>query len=498
MANVIGIDLGTTYSAISTIDETGRPKILHNAEGKNITPSCILLTENNSLEVGEEARRMLGIDNNTCGRFKRDMGKNIKLKLGDKQYSPADLSAVVLKKLKQDAEKSIGEISEAVVTIPANFNNEAREATMEATRIAGLNVQYIVNEPTAAALYYAFEGGHELGGIYAVYDLGGGTFDISIIQVNGQDVDVIATNGVQVLGGDDFDEIIIKMVEEKYIKITGEKLDIGDFTKSDAEEEKKSLSKREKVAVRINRQIIELTKNDFEKNISSLITQAELLCESTLDEAKISVSDIKGVFLVGGSTRVPAVLKSVKDIFKQEPISSINVDEVVSLGAALYAAYKGDKSNLNTVQKKAIEQISVSESTSKCFGTEAVVRNEARNQNEMMNSIIIRKGEKIPCEKTNSYFTIHEGQTGIDIKITESVAPEEDMNFVKIIWEGELELPPNRPAGQELLFTYKYDDNQIMKCKFIDKESGKEKKVELSMTNNNSDTASEIEEFVIE
>ncbi len=497
MGNVIGIDLGTTYSAMSTIDETGRPKIVTNSEGKNITPSCILLTEN-KLEVGEEARRMLGLDDNTCGRFKREMGKNIKLKLGNKEYSPADLSAVVLKKLKQDAEKSIGEISEAVVTIPANFNNEAREATMDAAKIAGLNVQYIVNEPTAAALYYAFEGGHELGGIYAVYDLGGGTFDISIIQVNGQDVDVIATNGVQVLGGDDFDNIIIEMAKEKYKEVTGETLASEDFTKSNAEEEKKSLSKREKVTVRINRQIIELTKKEFEEKIAYLITQAEMLCESTFDEAKISVSDIKGVFLVGGSTRVPAVLQSVKDTFKQEPISTVNVDEVVSLGAALYAAYKGDKANLNTVQKKAIEQISVTESTSKCFGTEAIVRNEARNSDEMMNTIIIRKGEKIPCEKTSSYFTSHEGQTRIKIKITESVAPEEDMNFVKIIWEGELDLPPDRPAGQELLFTYKYDDNQIMKCKFVDKESGKEKKVELSMANNNSNTASEIEEFLVE
>jgi Molecular chaperone len=281
------------------------------------------------------------------------MGTDIEYTWGEKKYSPTELSSVVLKKLLQDAEKTLGEVSKAVVTIPANFANEARDATMAAAKKAGLDVDFIINEPTAAALYYIYQAkDEEFSGFYAVYDLGGGTFDISIIDVNGKEIDVIATNGVSKLGGDDFDKILIELVNKKYKDLTGEELDKEDFTKTEAEEEKISLSKREKIAIRVNKQLLEISKEEFEEEVETLITQTEMLCESTMEDAKISVSDINGVFLVGGSTRIPKVKESVKRIFNQDPISNINVDEVVSLGAALYAAYKGDRKNLNEIQKK--------------------------------------------------------------------------------------------------------------------------------------------------
>jgi molecular chaperone DnaK len=499
MSKIIGIDLGTTYSAASTIDDTGRPIIVHNSDGKNITPSCILLNEKGILEVGEEARRSLGVSNNTAGRFKRDMGTNIKYTLGDKEYSPTDLSSVVLKKLVQDAQKTIGDISQAVVTTPANFANEARDATMEAAKKAGLNVEFIINEPTAAALYYAYQGDDEYGGYYAVYDFGGGTFDISVVKIDGQEIDVIATNGVSKLGGDDFDEELIKLVFSKYKDLTGDALEKEDFTKTDAEEEKKSLSKRDKVVIRVNKKIIEVTKLEYEEKIEGLIAQAEMLCETTVDEANIKISDLNGVFLVGGSTRTPSVLKSVKDLFQQEPISTANVDEVVALGAALYAAHKGDKSNLSSIQKKAIEKITVTESTSKCFGTLALGVNESRNIQEMQNMTIIRKGEKIPAKKTDSVYTIHENQEMISCKVTESVNEETDPNFVKIIWEGDLELPPGRPEGQEIQVTYEYDQNQMMKCSFLDVGTNKKSEVDLSMSKKDQvNEKSEIDKFLVE
>ena len=499
MSKIIGIDLGTTYSAASTIDDTGRPIIVHNSDGKNITPSCILLNEKGILEVGEEARRSLGVSNNTAGRFKRDMGTNIKYTLGDKEYSPTDLSSVVLKKLVQDAQKTIGDISQAVVTTPANFANEARDATMEAAKKAGLNVEFIINEPTAAALYYAYQGDDAYGGYYAVYDFGGGTFDISVVKIDGQEIDVIATNGVSKLGGDDFDEELIKLVFSKYKDLTGDDLEKEDFTKTDAEEEKKSLSKRDKVVIRVNKKIIEVTKLEYEEKIEGLIAQAEMLCETTVDEANIKISDLNGVFLVGGSTRTPSVLKSVKDLFQQEPISTVNVDEVVALGAALYAAHKGDKSNLSPIQKKAIEKITVTESTSKCFGTLALTFNESRNIQEMQNMTIIRKGEKIPVKKTDSVYTVHENQEMLSCKVTESVNEETDTNFVKIIWEGDLELPPGRPEGQEIQVTYEYDQNQMMKCSFLDVGTNKKSEVDLSMSKKDGiSSESEIDKFLVE
>jgi len=301
----IGIDLGTTFSAVATIDKTGRPKILHNIDGINITPSCIMIGENKTVEVGEEARKGYGLDPNVAARFKRQMGTNTIYKICGQEFTPTDLSAFVLKKLLQDSQDAIGDIKEAVVTIPANFSHEAREATLQAAITAGLNVKYIINEPTAAALYYAYNNDEELSGIYAVYDMGGGTFDISIIHINGQNIDVLSTNGVSRLGGDDFDEALQKIVQDKYKKITDEDLELHDYTKNEAEDEKKSLSKRDKVSAKVIRKFIDISREEFEESISALIAQSEMLCESSIHEADVSLSDIKGVLLVGGSTRMP-------------------------------------------------------------------------------------------------------------------------------------------------------------------------------------------------
>jgi molecular chaperone DnaK len=497
MGAYVGIDLGTTFSAISHIDETGRPTVLHNAEGQNITPSCVAIYDG-EMHVGEQARKAWGIDNeNVAARFKRDMGSTKTFKLDGKEFTSTSLSAAVLKKLKTDAEAQVGEISEAVVTIPANFSQEAREATMDAAKQAGLNVNYIINEPTAAALYYAFKSGEELSGIYAVYDLGGGTFDVSVIQVSGQDVDVLASNGVARLGGDDFDRACREIISKKHQEEHGSELEDDDYLINDAEKEKKSLSSRKRAIAKVGRQAIEVRREDFEDAISHLVAQAEMLCEATIEEADIEAGDIRGVFLAGGSTRIPAVQESIKRVFGQEPISTVNVDEVVALGAALYAAYKSDGQNLNAAQEDAIKRIKVTESTNKCFGTFSIGMNENKNQLEQQNTILIRKGEKIPCSVTESFYTMADNQTAVTCFVTESTSPETDPRFVKVIWQGELPLPPDRPEGQEVQVTFGYDDSQIMFCSFKDVESGNELPVDISMSGS-SGTNDEIEKFMVE
>ncbi|MFK5984807.1 MAG: Hsp70 family protein [Pseudomonadota bacterium] len=497
MAAFIGIDLGTTFSAVATIDKTGRPSIVHNSDGHNITPSCVTETEDGVFEVGEYARRTWGnAPEKAASRFKRDMGSTTTQMVNTKSLNPTELSAIVLKKLMQDAKKEIGELGEAVVTIPANFSNEARDATMTAAQSAGLDIKYIINEPTAAALYYAFKSGEDLHGNYAVYDLGGGTFDISIIHVDGQDVNVLASNGVSKLGGDDFDLILKKMVFDKYKVLTGEDLEEDDFTTNEAEEEKKSLSNRKRVTIKVNKKLIDITRDEFEEAISTLVMQTEMLCESTLDEAGVSVSDLRAVLLAGGSTRIPIVLESIKRVFDAEPISSVNVDEVVALGAALYAAYKGDKSNLSEVQKNAISKIKVTETTSKSFGTISISHDEARGQEKLTNSVLIKKGDKIPCSVTESFFTVYEGQEGVACRLTESTAPETDPRFVKVIWEGELKLPAGRAEGQEIKVTFAYDENQMMKCSFVDVESDRKTEVDLSMSSNDDENV--IDKFMVE
>ena len=499
MSAFIGIDLGTTFSAVATIDETGRPKIVHNQDGSNVTPSCVVETSEGVMEIGEFARRQWGNAPETAAaRFKRDMGTSVTHAINGQEFTPSQLSTFVLKKLLSDAAQTLGSIGEAVVTIPANFAHEARDETMAAAKAAGLNVQHIINEPTAAALYYAFKSGEELGGVYAVNDLGGGTFDVSIIRVDGQDVEVLATNGVSKLGGDDFDLALKKLVQEKYKDLTGDELEDDDFTLNHAEEQKKSLSARKQVTFKVARQLVDINRDEFEEAISTHITQAEMLCEATIDESGIDVSDIEGVFLAGGSTRIPIVTESVRNAFKKEPTASVNVDEVVALGAALYAAFKGDRANLSVVQKNAIEKIKVSESTGMCFGTISVTHDQTRDAPKLCNSILIRKGEKIPCSVTESFYTVHEGQEGVDCQVTESKAIETDPRFVKVIWEGKLKLPPDRPANQEVKITFAFDDNQIMKCSFVDVSTKRETSIDLSMASSKSTDAKEVEKFLVE
>jgi len=352
----IGIDLGGTYSAVATIDDNGNPKIICNSEGQENTPSCIQF-EGDTVTVGEEARRALGLSKNVLTGFKRDMGRNIQYTVDGKGYTPTDCSALVLKKLFQDAQKEIGVIREAVVTIPASFNNQARIETLTAAKQAGLNVQNLIEEPSAAALYYSFEKQIELNGYYAIFSLGHNSFDISLIKANQQNINVIASEGAQKLGGDDFDVILQKIVKKKLKDEHDEVIDEQDYKKTDAEEDKKSLTKRENINVRVNKKNLKITRVEFEEKISSLIIQTEMLCEDILSAQNLTTEDIEEVFLVGGSSRVPLVQQTVKKVFKKIPIQSANLGEVEVLGASIYLALKGNQSKLRPVQKKSVNKI---------------------------------------------------------------------------------------------------------------------------------------------
>ena len=496
MTNYVGIDLGTTFSAVAYIDETGRPQIVNNDRDENITPS-IVGKRGEKLVVGESARRAWGADDRKgAARFKRDMGTSNTHQIDDNDYTPTELSAAVLKELKSQTEARVGPIVESVVTIPANFAHEARDATMAAAKMAGLDVKYIINEPTAAALFYAYQSDGDLSGTYVVFDLGGGTFDVSIIKVLGQDVEVLASNGLHKLGGADFDQALWNLVAEKYKAESGEDLTLEDFDMNEVETAKKTLSDRKKVSLEIDREFIDLSRSEFEEAISTLLAQIEMMCESTLDEADISPADVTSVFLAGGSTRMPSIRKIAETVFKQEPISTVNVDEVVALGAALYAAHKSDGSSLSEIQKKSIDKLKVAERTSCFFGTISVGYSESKGET-LMNSILIKKGETLPCSVTESFFTAHEGQSIIICRITESKAPETDPRFVKIIHEEEMELPPDRPSGQEIQITYSYDDNQIMNAVFKDVSSGTETVISLTMSGN-EDNSSDIDKFLVD
>ncbi|MBH37295.1 MAG: hypothetical protein CMD89_05245 [Gammaproteobacteria bacterium] len=500
MSNLVGIDLGTTYSSIAKLDDTGRPIIIDNAEGKNVTPSIVSFESDNSVVVGEVAMQNFGIDKNTFGRFKREMGTDKEYVAFDKKYNPTSLSSFVLKKLKDDAELSIGEISEAVVTIPANFANEAREATLAAAKTSGLSIKNIINEPTAAALYYAFASGDELNGNYAIYDLGGGTFDISLIKVEGTEIEVINSDGVSKLGGDDFDEKLIRIVRDKYKKEAKEELDAEDFTKNQAEEHKKILSTRSSTKIRISskRKTIEVTREEYENAISTLIAESEITCENAVEEANLSMDDINEVILVGGSTRIPAVKASVEKVFKKTPKTVGNPDEAVSLGAALFVAYKADPSKLTPLQQRAVSKVNLSDVTTKFFGTSVAEYDPDKKTYVSVNDTLIEKMQKLPCSVTKEYVTLRDGQASVKCDVNESNVEETELDFVKKIWEGELELPPGRPAGQKIEVTFAYDENQTMKCSFVDVATKNEKVAELVLDNENVQTDIDIEDFKVD
>ena len=323
MANLVGIDLGTTYSSISKLDDTGRPIIIENSEGQNITPSIVFENEN-SVVVGTTAMINYGVDENTLVDLNEKWEQIKDMKLLVKPIIQR-LYQVLFKKLKEDAEAKIT-ISEAVVTIPANFSNEAREATLAAANGWPRSQKYY-QRANRSGIALCFSSGEELHGRYAIYDLGGGTFDVSIIKVEGSDIDVLNSEGISKLGGDDFDEKIRDLVKEKFKAETGNDLDPEDFTKNDAEEQKRTLTSRESSTVRIRSPkgtaVIEISKTEFENAISTMIAQAEMTCETLLDDSNLSPSDIDEVILVGGSTRIPMVKKVKKSLIKSQKLLEI-------------------------------------------------------------------------------------------------------------------------------------------------------------------------------
>ncbi len=492
MRSVIGIDLGTTYSVVAQFDEFGRPVMVPDQDGKYLLPSCVALTHD-EWRVGFDAWGQWAADygmdqRSSAARFKREMGTSKHYQIGTHSLTPVELSSHILKCLMRYTMEAVGPVAPVVITVPANFSNEARQATIDASKAAGLELANIINEPTAAALYYAYSGKLNRAGTYAVFDLGGGTFDITIAEFDGKSVDVIWSDGIARLGGVDFDEALQIVVKEKYEMLTGEEVSIKSmshegFDLRRIQDLKHSLSRREKVSVFVRGQVVEVTREEFESKIANFVTQVYLCCENALDGAGLEASAIDGVILAGGSTRIPVIQQCVWEVFGKEPLSIANVDEVVALGAALYAGHRSDQDVLTKLQQVSAAELSVQDVANKHFGTKALEWDDASGRPSKINSIIIRKGTPIPCSMTESYQTIAYDQTEVECSITECDHEEKeyDSKFIRVIGEGRLELPPERPPGQEILVTYQYDINQIMHCHFEDVESGEKKEITVDL-----------------
>lgn len=465
----VGIDLGTTNSAVAYMNENNKPEIIPNSEGERTTPSVILIQGEKAI-VGEVAKEASTYEVENIIQFvKRQMGNTsfrFPLPDSDRMIDAIEASAIILKKIVQDAEQALGEeVTDAVITVPAYFDDAKRIATKEAAEMIGLNVLKIINEPTAATLAYYHLDQTEDEQIVAVYDLGGGTFDISIVQIENNEVKVLSTDGDSSLGGFDFDNIIFNYVADQFEEETD--LDIYDDEmamqqlREDAERCKRSLSRLERMRISVTSQgqsiQTEVTKDLFNELIESYLSRTIQIMEEAIEEASLEWSHIDKILLVGGSTRIPRITEVIEQLTGIKPSDELNPDEIVALGAAVQASVI-DKTETST---QSLDEIVVRDVNSHSLG---VISTD--NSGIDRNSIILPRNSEIPCTSAERFVTARENQSAVHIQVTEG--EDDDPNYVTIIGSSTIDLPENLPLESPIEIRVSYDENGIVNISAFD------------------------------
>lgn len=482
MGKIIGIDLGTTNSCVAVM-EGGQPVVIVNSDGARTTPSVVGFAKNGERLIGETAKRQaITNPDNTISSIKRHMGENYKVNIEGKAYSPQEISAMVLQKLKADAESYLGEtVSEAVITVPAYFNDAQRQATKDAGRIAGLEVKRIINEPTSAALAYGLDNESEQK--IMVYDLGGGTFDVSIIEIGGGVIEVLSTNGNTHLGGDDFDQRVIDYLVAEFKKAEGMDLSKDKMAmqrlKEAAEKAKKELSTV--TTTNINLPFITMNQ-DGPKHLDVTLSRAKFdeltadLVDGTmgpvrqaLSDAGLSASEIDKVLLVGGSTRIPAVQDAVKKYTGKEPFKGINPDECVAVGAAIQGGKLAGDEGAGSVLLLDVTPLSLGIETLGGVATKLIDRNTT-----------------IPTNKKQIFSTAEDNQTAVDIHVVQGERPLARDN--KTLGQFKLDgIAPARRGMPQIEVTFDIDANGIVNVSAKDLGTGKEQHITITAGSNLSE-----------
>ena len=502
MGKIIGIDLGTTNSCVAVV-EAGEPKVLENSEGKPTTPSVIVFKKDGERVVGDTAKRQIVTNHDrSVYSVKRFMGRmydeigsereevpyrvvkgskgDARIVVGGKEYTPPEISAMILQKMRQTAEEKLGEkITEAVITVPAYFNDAQRQATKDAGKIAGLDVKRIINEPTAAALSFGLDKKGD--GMIAVYDLGGGTFDISILEIGEGVFEVKSTSGDTHLGGDDFDKIIIDWLADEFKKKEGIDLRKDEMAtqrlKEAAEKAKIELSSNMETEINLPyitagaagpvHMLEKLTRAKFDSLTLSLVQRTKKPCLDALKDAKLKPSEINNVILVGGSTRIPAVQELVKDIFGQEPNRRMNPDEVVATGAALQGG----------VLSGQVDDLLLLDVTPLSLGIETLGG---------VSTTLIERNTTIPVKKSEVFSTAADNQPSVEIHVLqgERSMAKDNKSIGKFHLDG---LPPAQRGVPQIEVTFDIDANGILNVSAKDKATGKEQSVGIETSSGLSD-----------
>lgn len=484
MGKIIGIDLGTTNSCVAVM-EGGQPTVIVNSEGTRTTPSVVAFTKKGERLVGEPAKRQAVTNpERTVSSIKREMGSGYKVKIDKKNYSPQEISAFILMKLKKDAEDYLGQrVTEAVITVPAYFSDAQRQATKDAGRIAGLKVERIINEPTAAALAYGLDNGEAQK--ILVYDLGGGTFDVSVIEIGDKVIEVLATSGDNHLGGDDFDKRLSDYIVSEFKRTEG--IDLGkdkvalQRITEEAEKAKKELSSAQ--TVNINLPFItttkagpvhldmNITRAKFNELTSDLVERTTGPVITALNDAGITKGELNKVLLVGGSTRIPAAQDKVRQLTGLEPSKNMNPDECVALGASIQGGkLAGDSGNASELLLLDVTPLTLSIETVGGIATH-----------------LIEKNSTIPCRKSQVFSTAMSGQTNVEIKVLQGERQFARDN--KLLGTFRLNGIRRAPAGvPQIEVTFDIDANGIVHVSAKDLDTGREQSITITAGSNLSET----------